>query len=384
MSNKIIAIVVISLFFAACKQDKTDLGLKKTELEGLLKQQTELNSKVAKLRKEIDALDTLAINQKKIKAVDITVASLQEFRHFIEASAVVESDQNNLITAKTPGFVINGILVKPGDQVSAGQTLCTVDNSALVQSLEAIKVQVNLAQTAFDRQKTLWDKKIGSEIQYLQAKAQKEASEKQKANLEVTISNTNIYAPYAGTIDAVNFKLGDNTAAFSPAQNFGGIRIVNNSRLKLTAKLADTYINKVHVGDRVKFVIPDLNNKEVEATVSYVAGTISDKRTFDIIVWLSNNVDLKPNMNATLKINDLSLKNVIVVSENIIQSSEGQKSLLVLTHEGGKSRVRKLLITTGENYGGLVVVNGLKEGDEIVTTGFSGINDGEEVKHLPL
>ncbi|MCX6190310.1 MAG: efflux RND transporter periplasmic adaptor subunit, partial [Bacteroidetes bacterium] len=311
--------------------------------------------------------------------------ALQEFQHFVEATALVESEQNNLITSKTPGLVINSILVKPGDRVSAGQLLCTVDNSALAQNLEAVKIQLSLAQTAYDRQKNLWDKKIGSEIQFLQAKAQKEASERQKANLEMSIANTNIYAPFAGTIDAVNFKLGDNTAAFNPAQNFGGIRIVNNSRLKLTAKLADSYINKVHVGDRVKFVIPDNNNKEVEATVSYVSSTIlSDKRTFDVVVWLTQNTDLKPNMNATMKINDVTLKKVFVVSENIVHSSEGQKSILILAHEAGKSIVRKVVITTGENYGGLVVVNGLKEGDEIITSGYAGINDGEEVKHFPL
>ena len=380
MYKKVVFALITTVFFAACNQDKSDLGLKKTELEKLLKEQTELNGKVSKLRKEIEDLDSSAMNQKKIKSVQITKAALSEFKHYIDATAVVESDQNTLVTAKSPGLVINAILVKPGDMVSAGQTLATVDNGALIQSLDGLKVQLALAQTAYERQKNLWDKKIGSELQYLQAKAQKEALEKQKANVEVSIANTNIYAPFAGIVEAVNFKVGDNTAAFSPAQNYGGIRILNNGRLKLTAKLADSYINRVKAGNSVKVVIPDLNNKEIDATVSFAAGTISDKRTFDVIVWLNNNKDLRPNMNANIKINDASYSKVFVVSENIIQSSEGQKSIMVLSREGSKTIAKKVIVTTGESYNGMVIVNGLNVDDEIITTGYAGVNDGEEVK----
>lgn len=383
MYKKLLFVALLAIVFAACKRDNTDLGQKKAELEALIKQQTEINSKVAALQKQIDELDTVAMSQKKIKTVDVTIATPVEFMHYIDATGLVESDQNVLVTARTPGFVINNILVKPGDMVSSGQLLCTVENGALVQSLDALKAQLNLATTAYERQKNLWDKKIGSEIQYLQAKTAKEALEKQKANVEASIANTNIYAPFAGVVDAVNFKVGDNTAAFSPPQNFGGIRILNSSKLKLTAKLADTYINKVHTGDRVKCMIPDLN-KEIDATISYVSKTINDKRTFDIVIWLTNASELKPNMNASLKINDATFKKVFVVSENIVHSSEGQKSIMLLAHDGDKTIVKKQIVTTGESYNGMVIINGIKEGDEIITTGYAGINEGEVVKHFPL
>ncbi len=376
MYKRVLFIAILAISVAACKQDNSDLGQKKAALETLIKEQSTLNDKVAKLRKEIDELDSTARNQKKIKAVDVTVASLQAFRHFIEASALVESDQNTMVTAKQPGFVINNVLVKAGDNVSAGQLLCTVDNSTIMQSKASLGVQFELAKTAFQRQKNLWEKQIGSEIQYLQSKTQKEALEKQLASLDAQIANTNVVAPFSGTIEAVNFKVGDNTA-----NPMGGIRVVNLSRLKITAKLADTYISKVHRGDHVKIVIPDLDNKEIDATLTFVGNTISAGRTFEVQVLLGNNTELKPNMNASLKINDLTLQKVFVLSENIISNSEGQKSIYLLTHEGEKSIAKKTIIKVGANYGGLTVVEGLKVGDEVITTGYSSINDGEEVKH---
>lgn len=377
MVKKVLFIAIASLMMAACSQDKSDLGMKKAALEKLMKEQTELNAKVTALRKEIDELDTAAKSQKKIKSIDVTPAVKQEFRHYIEASAVVETDQNTVVTAKQPGFVITNVLVKAGDNVRAGQVLCTVDNSTIIQSKEALNVQYELAKTAYQRQKNLWEKQIGSEIQYLQSKTQKEALEKQLASIESQIANTSVVAPFNGTVEAVNFKVGDNT--MNP---MGGIRVVNLSLLKISAKLADSYISKVHRGDRVKIVIPDLNNKEIDATLSFVGNTINNFRTFDVQIMLANNTELKPNMTALIKINDLTMQKVFVLSENLVQSSEGQKSIYVLKHDGPKTIAKKLVITTGSSYGGLVVVEGLSEGDEVITTGYASVNDGEEVKHI--
>jgi len=375
MYRKLLILVIVSVAIASCQRPNKALDQKKAELEKLMKEQAEVNEKVTKLRKEIDEMDTVAMSQKKIKSVEVTKAELKEFRHYIDATAVVESDQNTIVTAKQPGFVINNILVKAGDAVNAGQILCTVDNNVLLQNREALKVQYDMASTAYQRQKNLWDKNIGSEIQYLQAKTQKEALEKQLSSLETQITNTNVVAPFAGTIESVGFKVGDNTA-----NTMGGIRVVNNSRLKITAKLPDTYISKVHKGNQVKINIPDLGNKEIEAAISFVGNTISNSRTFEVQIMLDHNSDLKPNMNANLRINDAVFPKVFVLEENMIHSSEGQKSIYIIERTDKKIFARKIVVTTEESYGGKVVVTGIKEGDEVITTGYMGINDGEEVK----
>lgn len=378
MYKKVLVIAAAVFFMVSCKRENTDLSAKKKELETLLKQQADINDKVTKLRKEVETMDTAAMAEKKVKSVEITKVTFQSFSHYVEGMAAVESDQNTLVFPKTPGFVINSVNVKPGDVVAAGQILCTVDNTTLMQQLEALKTQYTLANTAYERQRNLWEKQIGSEIQYLNAKTQKEAAEKNIAALQAQLANTNVVAPFAGTVDAVNYKVGDNSS--SPA---GGVLIVNISRLKLTSKLADSYINKVKPGNKVIIVFPDLDNKEVEARVTFTGSTINSlTRTFDIQVLLDNpKGEYKPNMQARIKVNDLTLPKVIVVNENIVLNSEGEKSILVLAHEGENTIARKVKVVTGESYGGLVVIKeGLKEGDEIITNGYANINDGEKIK----
>jgi membrane fusion protein (multidrug efflux system) len=378
MYKKIILFIVPVIIIAACSRPATGLDAKKKELDSLQQKQSEINDKISKLRKEIDQLDTVAMKEKKVKSVEITKVVPQSFEHFIDGIAVVESDQNTMVMPKQPGFAINQIMVSPGDAVSAGQVLATVDNATMVQQLESLKTQYNLVKIAYERQKNLWEKQIGSEIQYLQAKTQKEAMEKNISMLQSQIANTNVVAPFDGMVDVVNYKVGDNSA--SP---LGGIRVVNINRLKLTSRLADTYINKIKKGNKVVITIPDLGNKEIVSTISYVSNVInSQNRTFEIQVQLDNsNHDLKPNMQATLKVNDAVLPKAIVVNENLVMTSEGEKALFVATHEGDKLIARRIKIKTGDSYGGKVTVTeGLKEGDEVITTGYSNINDGEEVK----
>lgn len=378
MYKKVLFIAVAAIFMASCKQESTDLSAKKKELETLLKQQADINDKVTKLRKDIETMDTAAKAEKKIKTVEVTRVATQSFSHYVEGMAVVECDQNTLVFPKTPGFVINAVNVKPGDVVSAGQIMCTVDNTTLVQQLEALKTQYTLANTAYERQRNLWEKQIGSELQYLNAKTQKEAAEKNIAALQAQLANTNVVAPFTGTVDAVNYKVGDNSASAT-----GGVRVINISRLKLTSKLADSYINKVKTGNKVIIVFPDLGNKEVEARVTFTGSSINSlTRTFDIQVLLDNPLgEYKPNMQARIKVNDITLPKVIVVNENIVMNSEGEKSILVLVHEGEYTVAKKVKVVTGESYGGLVVIKeGLKEGDEIITNGYANINDGEKIK----
>jgi membrane fusion protein (multidrug efflux system) len=378
MYKRLILFIIPVIMIAACKQPATTLDAKKKELDSLQQKQIQINDKISKLRQEIDAMDTAAMLEKKIKAVETTPVSLQSFEHYIDGIAVVESDQNTMAIPKQPGFVINKVLVNPGDAVTTGQLLATVDNATMQQQLETVKTQYNLAKIAYERQKNLWDKQIGSEIQYLQAKTQKEAMEKNIKMIESQIANTNVVAPFDGMVDVVNYKVGDNTA--NPA---GGIRVVNINRLKLTSRLADTYINRVKKGNKVVVHIPDLGNKEIVTTISYVSNVINaTNRTFEVQVQLDNSSrELKPNMQATLKINDAVIQKAIVVSENLVMTSEGEKALFVAKHEGNKLIARRIKIKTGDSYEGKVVVTeGLKEGDEVITTGYSNINDGEEIK----
>jgi RND family efflux transporter MFP subunit len=254
----------------------------------------------------------------------------------------------------------------------------TATTAAVSDQLQAAQVQQGLANTAYEKQKALWDQKIGSEIQFLQAKTQKEAAEKNIDALKSQLEMTKIIAPITGTVDAVNLRIGDMAA---PSQMMPGIRIVNGNKLKVKARLADSDFGKIKQGDVVNIEFPDIN-KTIEAPVSYVSNTIDARsRTFGIEVKLNNDHnEYAANLIAKLKINDEILKNVLVVPSNVIQRSADGAYVLTAGINNGIKTAHKIIVTTGAEYNGeTVITSGLSEGDKIITFGYSEVVDGQRI-----
>lgn len=246
-------------------------------------------------------------------------------------------------------------------------------------AVQTLQTQLNLATTAYERQKALWDQKIGSEIQFLQSQTQKEALEKQLAVQKNQLQMSKIIAPVSGTVDEVRLKVGDMAA---PSQLMPGIRIINNNKLKVKAKLADSDFGKIKQNDRVEIEFPDIN-KTITEQVSYVSRTIDARsRTFGLEVNLNNaGNEFAANMVAKLKINDQSFKNVLLVPTNIIQKAEdGYYVLVAETKNGVKTAVKKNVVPGLEYNGRTVITSGLQEGDRIITFGYSEVVDGQRIE----
>ena len=117
------------------------------------------------------------------------------FNHYVEVQGVVDGDQNVAVSPQTPGIVTK-VYVREGSQVKKGQVLAELDAQVLKQSLDEVKTQLDLANNLFEKQKALWDKKIGSEVQFLQAKANKESLEKRSRTLQGQIDMAVITSPH--------------------------------------------------------------------------------------------------------------------------------------------------------------------------------------------
>ena len=83
------------------------------------------------------------------------------------------------------------------------EVITKIDDGGLSQQLAQLEIQANLAKTTYERQQNLWNQKIGSEIQYLQAKSNYEAQAKAVAQLKSQIAKTYVKAPFSGTIDDI-------------------------------------------------------------------------------------------------------------------------------------------------------------------------------------
>lgn len=356
----------LTLLFASCSSDQPKD--KKTELEQLKKQRTELNGKIEKLE------DELGQNKSAADFKDVVAAELTEthFRNYVEVQGRVDAEDNVEVMPESPGTV-TGIFVKVGQNVSKGQVLAQLDDKVMRQGIAQMQTQLDLATTVFNRQKNLWDQKIGTEVQYLTAKSQKEGLERQLAGLKSQAAMNKIKSPVSGTIDAMELKLGASVAPGSPT----GIRVVNASRLKVKALVSENYGGKVNQGDEVQVSLPDVPDN-LNARISF-AGKVIDpiSRGFNVEVKLPSNKSYRPNMLAILKIVDYKNDKALVVPVNAIQKSE--TSEYVFTAVNGKAK--KVEVKTGKiSDGKAEILSGLKAGDKVIITGFQDLNDGENIK----
>jgi len=378
MKNLIISLAAIFLLLmAGCNKKDTSLEGKKTSLADMKKKASELQFEIRKLEEEIAAADSNAVSETKVKSILVSEVNASEFSHYVSVQGSLEAEENLMVSSKMPGM-INSIRVKEGDFVSKGQVLAVMDDEVLRKSIDELKAGLEQITVLFEKQKSLWDQKIGTEVQYLTLKNQKEGLENKLVTLKAQMSQAQVTAPFSGVIDAVFAKAGSMAAPGVPL-----MQLVNTSQVKAVAKVPDSYVSYIKQGDKVLVNLPDLN-KQVEASVSYV-GRIVDpmSRTFKIEVMIAaGNPDLKPNLLAMVQINDKTVKDAIVIQENIIQPTENGKILFVAGSEGGKQIAIQRTVTTGLSYNGRVeVLSGLEKGDKLITTGYQDLSDKQVIRY---
>jgi RND family efflux transporter MFP subunit len=363
MKTKFLYIALASLVVASCGAPD-----KKAELEKLRTEKAALDSKITTLEEELAKSDTT--KQKLVDVVAMPLA-LQSFKTYIEVQGRIDADENVSLSTQMPG-TITKINVKVGQEVSKGQVLAETDARTTQQQIADMQTNLELATQVYQKQKNLWDQKIGTELQYLQAKTNKESLENKVNTMQEQIRMSKIISPINGTIDAVNIKVGQAVSPGIPA-----ISVINFSNLKVKADVSESYANRIKMGNDVLVLFPDMHDS-INAKVNYSSRAINNlTRTFGVEVLLDNKKEYHPNMVAKLRVNDYqSATPKIVVPVKFIQ--KGTNENFVLIAENGK--VIKKIISISHEYNGLAEVSeGLKEGDLLITEGYDLINEGDNV-----
>ncbi|PSL29253.1 efflux RND transporter periplasmic adaptor subunit [Dyadobacter jiangsuensis] len=376
MKSNILIITAIATILAACSAKKEGLEGKKEELAQLKAQQVENEKKIKALEIEIGKLDPKKATEAKVKPVSIATLNAETFKHYVELQGTVDAKNNVLVTPKTGGAVV-AMYVREGDAVKAGSVIGKIDNSILTESIEELKTSLSLANTLYDKQKNLWDQKIGTELQYLQAKNNKESLEKKLVTLNTQLSQANIISPMAGVVDLVNVKVGE-----MASPGVGVVRVVNLGNLKVLAKVSDVYAASVKKGDEVIVKFPDLK-KEFKARISFVSTAVDPlSRTFTIEANLPSDRAIKPNMMAQVQINDATSKNALAIDQNYVQSTEKGNVVYVAVTEGNKKVAKAKEVKTGLSYNGKVeILSGLSAGDQLITLGYQEVSDGQPISY---
>lgn len=382
--KKIYLIIVSSLILISCGGDKknsTASIIEKGTLEEMRAKRTDLVSQSDALRKELELLDE-AIGQKdtseKLTLITTFAAKDTVFNHYVELQATVQTKENLMLNAEFGG-VLQQVYVKEGQKVAKGQTLARVDDGGLSSQLAQMETQAALAKTTFERQQNLWNQKIGSEIQFLQAKTNYNAQLKSVAQMRSQLSKTVIRAPFSGTIDEIASERGSVVGPGSPI-----MRIVSLGNMYLEAEVPEKNIGTIKKGSDVIVDFPVLGetfNSKVSQAGNYINPA---NRSFMIQIAIPNkNGNIKPNLSSKIQIKDYSNAKAITVPTSIIsENADGEQFLYIAQNpdKDGNAIAKRVIIKVGLSQGELVeIIEGIKDGDLIIKEGARSVKDGQKV-----
>jgi RND family efflux transporter MFP subunit len=353
--------------------DLTTIREKRSEI---VAQQQLIADQIKQLDDKIAILDTT----KRIPLITTFTAKEIVFNHFLELQGNVQTKQNLVIYPEMAG-VLRRVYVKEGQQVSKGQLLASIDDGGLGQQVAQLQIQADLAKTTFERQERLWNQKIGSEIQYLQAKSNYEAQQKAVNQMQSQLEKTMVRAPFKGVIDDV---ITDQGSVVAPGQS-QLMRIVNLDNMYIETNVPESYIANVTKNKNVQVEFPVLG-KTMDAKIRQAGNFINpSNRTFKVEVAVPNkDRDIKPNLTAKLRINDYTNANAILIPQSIISENEnGQQYIYVIKDKNDKDEAiaERVIIETGKTQEDVIeVLAGIQDGTEIIEEGARSVKNGQAVK----
>ncbi|MBS3993876.1 MAG: efflux RND transporter periplasmic adaptor subunit [Bacteroidetes bacterium] len=372
--KKIVIVIIAAIFIVSCEKET-----KTTTVSELNTQKATLISKIDSLSKQLKLVETQLSKldtTQKLHAVTLLPVKKEVFKHYIEIQGVVQADKNIEIRPELGGTVTT-IYVKEGQHVTAGQTLIQLDDAAVKNSIAELTTQLNLAKTTFDRQASLWNQKIGSEMQYLQAKAQKEGLENNLASLKTQAKKMKIIAPFSGIIDEIFPRVGELT---SP-QN-ATVRLINLNNVYIEADVTESYLPVVKNGTEVILNFPSIN-KEITSKITQVGNYINpDNRSFKVRINIPNkDQSIKPNLLANLKIVDFKSEGLVIPSTLVQKDQTGNDYVFVSTTSNDETVVVKKLIKVFKEYNQEVFISeGLEVTDTLIDRGARIVKAGDVVK----
>lgn len=412
MNKKIFLPIVLALAVISCKKEESNDTLAeliaKKDIAGLQayreNQQKTIDSINAVMSDVDKNLSEFGISQTH-GLVSIQPLELTNFAHYVEMQGNVTTDQAVDVQPQLPGTLT--LYVKQGQKVGAGQVIGKVAEGGIADQLKQAQIQVSaakaqlqqiknsseLSRILYEKQASLWRQKIGSEVQYLQAKTSYDTSLKQVAAVESQVAATQkaadavaaqlnktiIRAPFSGVIDEVKQQTGQVVAPGMPI-----LKLIGLGTMRVEAKVPETYLAKVKAGTSVTLEFPMLNkkvNSRVRLTSNFIDPTT---RTYVIQVPIANEGGVfKPNLLAKIKIEDYLNPNAIVVSSQYIYDDAAYKSFVfVAKNVNGKDAVaKKVYVTKGEKSENSVeITQGLSKGDVLITDGSKTLTDGQKIK----
>ncbi len=318
-------------------------------------------------------------NGQKTQAVNVNIEIIKPSRlvDAIQVAGTVKAYEDVNISPEEGG-VIKEWKVRKGQWVKKGDLIVVLSDNVVKAGYDAAEAQYQMTQLNLEKQKKVYDQQGISELQFKNFEYNRDAAKANADLMKARWERTQIRSTIDGVLD--NTPAGNllNEGEFAPpGQPIA--RVVNNSMVKIQAEVPELYSGKVVRGTPAEVTFDALPGDTLRGKVSFVSSTVSSaNRAMQIEIVLSNPFrKLKPEMVSKVKLMREVKENSILVSENLVQLVDRDRSIVYVENNG---IAEERDVKSGGREGILVeIVDGLKLGDHLIVSGYQKVVNGTPV-----
>lgn len=308
---------------------------------------------------------TKAAQEAAVQTVKMATVQRGDVVTEVSATGALSAVHSIEISSKVTGRITD-MRVEENQHVTAGEILAILDSRSLQQTIEQLRVKMDVAKANYDRAAELVA--VGGYSDQ-QLDAAREDYEVARTNYESKLADLDDYTittPISGIVIGKPLEEGQTVVqGISAAQIM--MTIADLTEMQIEANVDETDIGKVKIGQKVTFTIDTYSGQTFTGTVTKISNqstTTNNVIYYTVYVAVdANEYDLKPDMTARLTIHTNERKDVLYLPNEAIKTVSGQSTVAV--QRGKKTENIPVTIgLSGEEY--TEIISGLSEGDTVI------------------
>lgn len=309
--------------------------------------------------------------------VEVNDVSRGDISAYYSNTATLEAVQEATIVSKVRGLVQN-LKVEEGDYVKAGQILAKIEDDQYRIESERAKATMDRLYNDYQRNKELFDKKLISAEVYENSRYEYESQKSGYELAQLNYEYTSIKSPISGVISERFIKVGNMIG--TDQQVF---KVTDFDPIQANLFIPEHERSKMKKGQRTELIADAIPGKVFAGKIERISPTIDPLTgTFKVTVYLDDNEDLlRPGMFGRVKIVYDTRTNTKMIPKAAIISEDETQSVFVIKDS---LAFRKIIRTGYVNGNSIEVLDGLEDGEIVVTTGQGSLTDSTRVNVIRL
>jgi membrane fusion protein, multidrug efflux system len=305
--------------------------------------------------------------------VKAEVAHRTDMVAYIETHARLEAERRVVVVSRSTGLV-EELLVEEGDRVRQGDILARLDKSETALRVEQVKVNLDQARTSFKRNQALYQRNMVSEADFESVRNQVDNLQVQLREAQLNLEYADIRSPIDGMVMARHIELGD------MARGNGELFAVADLDPLITRiYIPERRMRQIAAGQEAQISIDALPDSNFKAQIRMISPGV-DPQSGTVKITLEvpkGDGTLRPGMFATVRIITERRRGTLAIPKKALILETDEDDAFVV-REGKAQRIPLVL---GLVQGDLVeVLEGLVEGEQVVTVGQEGLKDGTQIR----